>query len=220
VRSASHQTVRLSRGRHTGPAEGACVMELASMLAGEPFGDHPPCASPVVGAFLRAYNDRVDDERRQSLYGYAARVVGTRAGADVEAGRAALCRAWAEDVLADERRLRRRARRRLAIERRRVDGLTPQGAGRATGILAAMVAQAGGEGGHARALALLDRLVAYGSRGSSGETAGPSSTPPSTSKREPWHGQSQLVSAELKRSRQPRCVQRSDTACSPPSGSR
>ena len=55
--SISHQTVRLSRGRHQGPDQGACVMELASMLAGEPFSDHPGSACPVIGAFLRAYND-------------------------------------------------------------------------------------------------------------------------------------------------------------------
>jgi len=37
----THQTIRLSRGKHSSPEEGACVMELASMLAGEPFSDHP-----------------------------------------------------------------------------------------------------------------------------------------------------------------------------------
>ena len=54
----------------------------------------------------------------------------------------------------------------------------------------------------------------------SGWTAGPSSTAPSTSNREPWHGQSQLRSAPLKRSRQPRWVQRSDTPWSLPVSSR
>ena len=32
----THQTVRLTTGKHTSPSDGACVMELASMLAGEP----------------------------------------------------------------------------------------------------------------------------------------------------------------------------------------
>jgi hypothetical protein len=31
----NHQTIKLSKGKHTSPEEGACVMELASMLAGE-----------------------------------------------------------------------------------------------------------------------------------------------------------------------------------------
>jgi len=73
----SHQTVRLSTGRHDSPDDGVCVMELASMLAGEPFTDHPHAVDRRLGAFLRAYNDAVDDERRQDLYPLAAAVVGT-----------------------------------------------------------------------------------------------------------------------------------------------
>jgi hypothetical protein len=34
---------------------------------------------PVIDSFLRAYNDRIDDGRRQGLYAYAAKVVGSRA---------------------------------------------------------------------------------------------------------------------------------------------
>ncbi len=47
-------------------------MELASMLAGETFTDHPESVCPVIGSLLRAYNDRLDDDRRQDLYRYAA----------------------------------------------------------------------------------------------------------------------------------------------------
>jgi hypothetical protein len=54
----------------------------------------------------------------------------------------------------------------------------------------------------------------------SGRTAGPCNTEPSTSNREPWHGQSQLRSALLNATRQPRCVQRAFTACKVPSASR
>jgi hypothetical protein len=89
--TATHQTIRLGRGAHGSPEQGACVMELASMLAGEKFTDSPKSVSPVITRFLRAYNDRLDDERRQALYGYAARVVGTRASRAVERTRAALC---------------------------------------------------------------------------------------------------------------------------------
>src|SRR3954454_10508387 len=53
-------------------------MELASMLADEPFSDQPESACPVVGMVLRSYNDGLDDRRRQDLYPYAARVSGTR----------------------------------------------------------------------------------------------------------------------------------------------
>src|SRR4051794_22993287 len=92
--ATSHQTVRLSRGRHQGPEQGACVMELASMLAGEPFSDHPRSACPVIGAFLRAYNDGLPDDRRQDLYEYAAKVVGTTSGRRVRRARARRCLTW------------------------------------------------------------------------------------------------------------------------------
>jgi hypothetical protein len=92
---ASHQTIELSAGRHRGPEDGACVMELASMLADEPFSDQPPSVSAVIAAFLRSYNDHVDDERRQDLYRYAARVAGTRPDADAERRRSKMCLAWA-----------------------------------------------------------------------------------------------------------------------------
>lgn len=91
---ATHQTVRLSGGRHSSPEEGACVMELASMLAGEPFSDHPVSVCPVIGSCLRAYNDWIDDDRRQDLYGYAAKVVGTRSSHDVQRARAERVTAW------------------------------------------------------------------------------------------------------------------------------
>lgn len=92
--SISHQTVRLTRGRHQGPDQGACVMELASMLAGEPFSDHPSSTCPVIGAFLRAYNDGLPEDRRQDLYEYAAKVVGTSAGRRVRRMRARMCLEW------------------------------------------------------------------------------------------------------------------------------
>ena len=77
--SHSYQTVTLARGKHASPRTGACVMELASMLAGEDFTDRPASVCPVIAAFLRAYNDAIDDRRRQDLYRYASAAVGTRA---------------------------------------------------------------------------------------------------------------------------------------------
>jgi hypothetical protein len=53
-------------------------MELASMLAGERFSDRPTSVCPIVAAVVRAYNDAVDDRRRQDLYRFAADAVGTR----------------------------------------------------------------------------------------------------------------------------------------------
>jgi hypothetical protein len=104
----SHQTVRLSRGKHSSPAQGVCVMELASMLAGESFSDRPSCVDPVIGGLLRAYNDSVDGERRQDLYRLAAEVVGSASTIEVERARAARCLAFANAHRAHSRWGRRR----------------------------------------------------------------------------------------------------------------
>jgi hypothetical protein len=66
-------------------------MELASMLAEEPFSDRAGTVSPVIGAFLRTYNDGLDDERRQDLYPIASLVVGTARARAVEDERAGRC---------------------------------------------------------------------------------------------------------------------------------
>jgi hypothetical protein len=66
-------------------------MELASMLAGEPFGDRPKSVCRVIAAFLRTYNDCIDDARRQDLYDFAAKSVGTRSSRSVQRERMAMC---------------------------------------------------------------------------------------------------------------------------------
>ena len=117
---ATHQTIKISKGRHASPHDGACVMELASMLAGERFSDHPKSACPVISSFLRTYNDSVDDDRRQALYAIASQVVGTR-------GRKEVARARAEylgSILVDLR-LRRHPWTRLVPERVRAS-LSPR----------------------------------------------------------------------------------------------
>jgi hypothetical protein len=43
----------------------------------------------VIGAFPMAYNDAIDDERRQDLYAIASRVVGSNATRRVREARAA-----------------------------------------------------------------------------------------------------------------------------------
>lgn len=80
----TYQTIKLSKSKRDSQDDGACVMELASMLAGEPFSDHPGSACPVIGSLLRAYNDSIDDDRRRDLYGFAAKVVDNRDSLAVE----------------------------------------------------------------------------------------------------------------------------------------
>jgi hypothetical protein len=75
-------------------------MELASMLAGEPFSDHPVTVCPVIGAFLRTYNDGLDDVLRQDLYHYASAVVGTAGPGARRRERARIARRWALELAA------------------------------------------------------------------------------------------------------------------------
>ena len=73
-----HQTTKLSPGRHRSPKHGTCTMELASLLGGERFSDHPARVCAVLAAFLRGYNDATSADVRQSLFGVAATVVDSR----------------------------------------------------------------------------------------------------------------------------------------------
>lgn len=138
----SHQTVRLDPGRHR-PGEGrACVLELASLLGGEPFSDSPRSVCPVVAAFLRRYQDELDDDRRADLYGVAAAIVGSRADADTERAR------------------REHVRRRLAEIR---PGTRRPLAGRAAVALATAYLD---HGDHEGAMETVDELLAIGSTAS------------------------------------------------------
>jgi hypothetical protein len=158
----NHQTIRLGKGKHAAPSEGACVMELASMLAGEPFTDRPATACPVIGGFLRAYNDRIDDERRQDLYRYAAAVVGTRGTAEVEQARERRCLEWAES------RKRERARPLRWITRASPTVVDRRLGLDAAGTYAARSIRRHSDRTHVAALALIDELIAMGGGDRSG----------------------------------------------------
>src|SRR5438874_10885336 len=92
---STYQTARLGVGRHDRPGAVVCIMELASMLAGERFSDHPVSVDPVVAAILRAYNDALEDFRRPDLYRHAAESVGTRGSYGLSQRRAELAIEWA-----------------------------------------------------------------------------------------------------------------------------
>ena len=89
--------LKLEKGSHDPPNNGlvhACVMEAVAYVAGEPFSDHPECASPVLGAFLRSWNDSLLDADRQMLKPLIPRLVGTKAPARVEEKRAWMATDW------------------------------------------------------------------------------------------------------------------------------
>jgi len=112
------------------------------MLAHEPFSDRAESISPTIGAFLRTYNDGIDDDRRQDLYSVAAAIVGTAASRAVERERVNRCLAFARQHGA------RFAGRRAAL------GLTAPGAAGAWAARTALEADA-----HEEALSLVDELV-------------------------------------------------------------
>lgn len=156
----THQTVRLGKGRHSSPEHGACVMELASMLAGEAFSDHPQSVSRPIAAFLRNYNDLLDERRRQDLYAYAAKAVGTIDSHDVEQARMERLLSWGDEMWDRRSRysLLRRIARRCAREGRRKD---PEGAARyAIHSIGRISTET-----HVMALKLLDELVGIGASG-------------------------------------------------------
>jgi hypothetical protein len=93
--TTTHQTVVLGKGRHDSPDGGACVIELASMLAGERFSDHPSSVCPVIAGFLRGYNDLLPAGEQDELYAYAPRVVGSAAAPEIRRARARRILAWA-----------------------------------------------------------------------------------------------------------------------------
>jgi hypothetical protein len=66
----------LSRGKHRSPRKGACFMELASLLAGERWSDHPACTHPLLAAVARHVNDHTSDAGRQRLAELIPSVIG------------------------------------------------------------------------------------------------------------------------------------------------
>ena len=72
----------LSPGKHRNPRTGACFMELASLLAGERWSDHPACTHPLLAALARQVNDHTTDAGRQRLADLIPSVIGLT-GADL-----------------------------------------------------------------------------------------------------------------------------------------
>jgi hypothetical protein len=66
----------LSRGKHRNLRKGACFMEFASLLAGEPWSDHPDCTHPLLAALARDVNDHLGDEARREIAPLVPEVIG------------------------------------------------------------------------------------------------------------------------------------------------
>ena len=66
----------LSPGRHRSPRRGACFMEFASYLAGEPWSDHPACTHGTLAHLARMVNDLTSEAGRARLTPLIPSVVG------------------------------------------------------------------------------------------------------------------------------------------------
>ncbi|MFD1505114.1 hypothetical protein FE374_10130 [Georgenia yuyongxinii] len=66
----------LGRGKHRSPKRGACFMEMASVLAGERWSDHPACTHPLLAHLARLVNDFTSDAGRQRLTPLIPSVIG------------------------------------------------------------------------------------------------------------------------------------------------
>lgn len=94
--------VRLGVGTHEPTAKPTgdrdmCLMEAVAFFAGEPWSDHPACASPVVSRFMQAWNDSLSDEDRDRLLPasvWVPRLVGSRSDDATEERRAFLALDW------------------------------------------------------------------------------------------------------------------------------
>jgi hypothetical protein len=159
---------RLAAGPHRRPGTGRCAMEWVAHIAGEPHTDAPRAVSPVLAAFARTLNDALDDDARQRLRPYLARMIGT-SGDGWDPWRTEACAEWlagecAPAMLAhagvparDVAAARARARR---AEPDRVDGArhATRAAARTAGWDAALAAVRAGGGDEERAHAAL-RIV-------------------------------------------------------------
>jgi len=94
----------LSRGRHRSPRQGACLMELASYLAGERWSAHPACTHPLLAALARDVNDHTPDADLPRLAVLAPSVVGlTGDDPHLDARIALVCARMALPVVAASR---------------------------------------------------------------------------------------------------------------------
>lgn len=86
----------LKHGAHKENSDEMCAMEAVAYVAGEPWSDHPQCACPVIGAFMRAWNDAIseDADRTRLLGPLIPRLVGTRGSTALEVRRSTMAADW------------------------------------------------------------------------------------------------------------------------------
>lgn len=89
------ESLELERGKHGYPGQGVNILEAVSMVSpNERFSDTPRTVSPVIAAFLRDWNDSLEDDARQKLKAFIPKIVGSVLTEDVEEFRAWMATDW------------------------------------------------------------------------------------------------------------------------------
>jgi len=85
----------LAKGQHDTPDDGMCAVEAAAWIAGDEFGDHPSCVSPVIAAFCRSWNDDLPQaDRDRLLLHLVPRIIGTDGSTALEERRSLMAADW------------------------------------------------------------------------------------------------------------------------------
>ena len=86
----------LFSGSHKDRSNGLCAMEAAAWIANEPHSDSPACVCPVIGAFMRSWNDALPDNetRDRLLKPLIPLTINTRGDKALEEKRAFMCVDW------------------------------------------------------------------------------------------------------------------------------
>jgi hypothetical protein len=86
----------LQAGAHRARNNGLCAMEAVAWLAGEKHSDQPQCVSPVIGAFMRNWNDSLptDEDRDRLLKPLLSLTLNTRTTDADEITRATMAQDW------------------------------------------------------------------------------------------------------------------------------
>src|SRR5438067_4420668 len=88
--------ITLKSGSNKDRGAGVCAMEAIAWLAGETHSDQPQCVCPVIGAFMRTWNDGIteDETRTKLLRPLLPALIGTRSTQAVELKRSYLALDW------------------------------------------------------------------------------------------------------------------------------
>ena len=86
------ETLKLGKGNHKSIDDGACIMEMVSYFADEPWSDHPACACPILTEYAIRLNDQFNDDHRQRLKKFIPVLVGTKSTDEVQIDRKRLIR--------------------------------------------------------------------------------------------------------------------------------